>query len=150
MITEITKSYLTEMREQVHPGCVVCCPDNVQGLRLDFKLSPNGRITADFIYDRNYEGYAGVLHGGVISALLDGAMTNCLFARGCIAVTADFRVRFRHPVITGQMASVRAWITRSTPPIYELKAEIVQEGQVKTTATGKFMEQSQLHRKLNP
>ena len=85
-----------------------------------------------------------MLHGGVLCAILDGAMTNCLFAHGCIAVTADFHVRFRHPVSTDQTASVQAWVSRSTSCLYELHAEIVQNNQVKTTATGKFMRQPQL------
>jgi acyl-coenzyme A thioesterase PaaI-like protein len=36
-----------------------------------------------------------MLHGGVISSILDGTMTNCLFAHGTVAVTAELRVRFR-------------------------------------------------------
>jgi acyl-coenzyme A thioesterase PaaI-like protein len=150
VITETAQTYLTEIRRQVHTDCFVCSRENEQGLHLKFHAVDDGEVKADFIFKEDFEGYPGMLHGGIISTVLDGAMTNCLFAQGCTAVTADFRVRFRHQVITGQMAGVRAWITRSTPPIYELKAEIIQDGQVKTTAMGKFMEQSQLHRKLNP
>jgi len=123
VITECMNKHLTDIRRGVHNGCVVCSSDNEHGLRLDFHLSDDGRVKAGFVFDKAFEGYSGILHGGVISAILDGAMTNCLFAHGCRAVTADFRVRFRHPVFIGQPADVRAWITRSTTPIYELKAE---------------------------
>ncbi|MBN2378134.1 MAG: PaaI family thioesterase [Sedimentisphaerales bacterium] len=140
MITKSTESNLAEVRRQVHRDCVVCSFRNEQGLHLDFHAADNGEVTADFIYDKSYQGYPGLLHGGVISAILDGAMTNCLFARGCVAVTADFRIRFRHPVIVGQSASVRAWITRTTPPIFEAKAQITQADRITTTATAKFMQ----------
>jgi acyl-coenzyme A thioesterase PaaI-like protein len=146
VITE--KQHLDAVRRQVHADCVVCSPENQQGMHLDFQASADGQVTADFIYDKVFEGYSGILHGGVISAVLDGAMTNCLFAQNQIAVTADFRIRFRHPVSTGQSARVRAWITRSHPPIFELKAEIVQNGQIKTVATAKFMEMPELCRQL--
>jgi len=73
-------------------------------------------------------------------------MTNCLFAHDCVAVTADFHVRFRHPFLTDQTARVRAWISQSTSCLYELQAKIIQNSQVKTTATGKFMRQTQLDR----
>jgi len=143
VITETAKDHLTEIRRQVHPNCVVCCSGNERGLQLNFRCSDDdGSVVACFQCDKALEGYSGLLHGGVISTVLDGAMTNCLFAQGCTAVTADFHIRFRHPVVTGQPASVRAWITRSTPPIYELKAEIVQGDQTKTVAIGKFMEKS--------
>jgi len=142
VIAETTKNHLTEIRRQVHPNCIVCCPGNKRGLQLDFMHSDNGSVVAHFHCDKTLEGYLGLVHGGVISTVLDGAMTNCLFAHGCTAVTADFHIRFRHPVVTEQPASVRAWITRSTPPIYELKAQIIQDDQVKAVATGKFMEKN--------
>ena len=142
MITKSVENNLAKVRRRVHRDCVVCSYQNEQGLHLDFRAAGDGEVTADFVYDKSYEGYPGLLHGGVISAILDGAMTNCLFARGRVAVTADFRIRFRHPVIVGQSASVRAWITRTTPPIFEVKAEITQDGQITTTATGKFMEKT--------
>ena len=144
MITKQTKKNCSHVRQQAHPNCIVCSPKNQQGLRLDFHASENGQITADFTYDQNYQGYPGMLHGGVISAILDGAMTNCLFAQDRNAVTADFRIRYRHPVQTGKPATVRAWITRTTPPIFVVKAEIIQNQQITTTATAKFMEPPQL------
>ena len=149
MITETAQTHLTEIRRHVHTDCFVCSRENEQGLHLKFHVVDDGEVKADFIFNEDFAGYSGMLHGGIISAVLDGAMTNCLFAQGCTAVTADFRVRFRHQVITEQMAGVRAWITRSTPPIYELKAEITQNHQVKIIATGKLMELIQLRGNSN-
>jgi acyl-coenzyme A thioesterase PaaI-like protein len=83
-----------------------------------------------------------MLHGGVITSLLDGAMTNYMFAHGIPAITAELTVRFRHPVVTNQVAIVRARIERSSPPLHLLKAEVVQGEQLKATASGKFMEQA--------
>jgi len=148
VITEIILDQLREIRKRVHPGCVVCSEGNRQGLKLDFSVSDDGVVSADFIFDKVLEGYPGMLHGGILSAILDGAMTNCLLAHDRVAVTADFRVRFRHPVATDQAARVQARITLSRPPLYDLKAEIIQDGQVKITATGKFMEQPQLRMSL--
>jgi len=138
---------LKQTRQHVHPGCVVCSEKNRQGLKLDFRSFADGTVWADFNLDRVFEGYPDMLHGGILCLILDGAMTNCLFAHDCIAVTADFRVRFRHSVVINQPAEVRAWISRSSSCLYELQAEISQNSQVKTTATGKFMKQPHLERK---
>ena len=146
MITETMADQFKEIRQHAHPGCVVCSEENGQGLKLDFNISADGAVSADFTLDRVFEGYPAMLHGGVLCAILDGAMTNCLFAHNCVAVTADFHVRFRYPVITDQTARVRAWVNRSMSCLYELQAEILQNGQVKTTATGKFMRQTHLGR----
>ena len=86
------------------------------------------------------EGYPHVLHGGVICALLDGAMTNCVFASGSAAVTGDLHVRFRKPVATCGSATVRAWIEASSPPLYKLAAQLEQDGEIKATAKARFVE----------
>jgi acyl-coenzyme A thioesterase PaaI-like protein len=85
-----------------------------------------------------------MLHGGVIASLLDGAMTNCMFAYGTPAITAELAVRFRHPVIVNRPAKVRAWVERSSPPLHVLKAVVLQDERPKATAVGKFMEQAGL------
>ena len=71
-------------------------------------------------------------------------MGHCIFARGQAAVTVEMVTRFRHPVVIHQEASVSARIERSSHPLYILEAQIVQAGQVKATATGKFLDQPQL------
>ena len=144
METETVKDILGDIRAEAHANCVACSPSNMQGLKLEFTLSKDSSVSTLFNCGRQYESYTGILHGGVLSMILDEAMTNCLFAHECVAITGDLRIRFRYPVAADQRATVRAWITRSAPPIYELKAEIVQNNQVKTIATGKFMEQPQL------
>ena len=60
------------------------------GLGLRFEPQADGSVAAYFACAPNYQGYPGRLHGGVVSMLLDAAMTNCLFARGIQAVTGEF------------------------------------------------------------
>ena len=123
-----------------HPNCVVCGPDNQFGLQLEFTVSEDGGVQAAFDCSKTFQGYVGLLHGGVISSLLDGAMTNCLFAHGQQGITGELKVRFRHPVVTDRPAIVRAWIERSIPPFHVLQAELIQDEWVKARATGKFVE----------
>lgn len=146
MTTNLTRTELAEIRARAHAHCVVCGPSSERGLGLQFVLSEDGGVQGTFSCDRAFQGYTDVLHGGVISCLLDGAMTNCMFAHGHLAVTAELHVRFQRPVVTGEPATVRAWIDRSRSRLHVVKAEFVQKGQVKATAVGKFMEQSLLAR----
>ena len=144
MITELPQVDWRETRAQAHANCVVCSPANSRSLRLEFAASDDGGVQACFDCDKAFQGYASMLHGGVIASLLDGAMTNCMFAHGIPAITAELNVRFRHPVLIGQFATVRAWIERLSPPLHLLKAEVLQDEQLKATALGKFMEQHDL------
>ncbi|HPM83414.1 MAG TPA: PaaI family thioesterase [Candidatus Anammoximicrobium sp.] len=137
---DLSRAALCVLRRDSHPGCFVCGLANGHGLGLEFRLDEEGAVEATFACPGVFEGYPATLHGGVICALLDGAMTNCLFAHGHAGVTAELRVRFRHPVITERPAKVRAWIASSLRPLHELAAELVQEEQVRATARGKFLE----------
>jgi uncharacterized protein (TIGR00369 family) len=127
-------------RADAHPFCLVCSQSNPLGLGLKFELQADGSVSAEFISHAALEGYSGLLHGGVIAAMLDGAMTNCLFAHGWQAVTGELTVRYRHPVPVGEVVTLRAWIAESFRPLHVLHAELLQEGCVKATATAKFME----------
>ena len=142
MTTEIALDALSDIQLNAHPNCVVCSRRNELGLHLAFTLLESGGVEAHFNCDTTYEGFPGMLHGGMITSLLDGAMTNCLFAQGQIGVTGELQVRFRYPVATGRPALVRAWSEESSPPFHVLKAELIQDQQVKARATGKFVEQT--------
>jgi len=134
-----------QVRAAAHPTCFVCAPSRPPGLPaglgLTFAPDPagDGAVEAPFACDAAFEGYPGVIHGGIVAALLDGAMTNCLFAQGVVALTGDLRVRYRHPLRVGLEARVRAGVTRVTPPLYACAAEIHQAGRCVATATAKFM-----------
>ncbi|MCU0960110.1 MAG: PaaI family thioesterase [Pirellulaceae bacterium] len=135
-------SLLFTLREQSHPGCFVCGSANTDGLGLAFHVVHDGAVEATFLCAPIFAGYPGMLHGGVISTLLDGAMTNCLFAHGIEAVTVDMHVRFRHPVVVSRAARVRAWKQSDGSPVYRLNAELSQGEQVVAVANARFVSKS--------
>lgn len=53
--------------------CFVCGVANPFGLRLVFYTQSNGEVTADIVLPDHFEGYPGVIHGGIIAAMLDEA-----------------------------------------------------------------------------
>ena len=81
--------------------------------------------------------------GGVIASMLDGAMTNCLFAQGIVAVTGELTVRYWKPVLIGCELQLRAWIEGQHRPLYLMRAELAQQGCVNATASAKFMERNE-------
>ena len=141
MSIEMPQSAMSNISDKVHPNCVVCSLANVRGLQLEFVSGEDGGITATFTCDNAVEGYPGVVHGGIVSSILDGAMGHCMFSRGQVAVTVEMTTRFRHPVIINQQAIVSAHVTRFFDPLCLLEAEIIQDGKVKATAKGKFFNQ---------
>jgi len=51
--------------------CFICGVENPVGLKLKFYLTEPGVVEADYIAPLHFEGYPGVLHGGIIAAILD-------------------------------------------------------------------------------
>ena len=129
-----------DVRSRWHPHCWVCSAANERGLAVDFQKDATGAVEGNFPCDEDFTGYSGFLHGGVVSALLDGAMTNCLLARGIPGVTADLQVRFLRPVLIGKPVTVRGWLDRSRGPVHILGAELRQDGEILATAVGKFLD----------
>lgn len=131
---------LNRVQTEAHPFCIVCSQSNPLGLGLKFTTHDDGSVSATFLGHPALEGFQGLLHGGVIASLLDGAMTNCLFAKGCVAMTAEFNVRYHEPVVIGEEMFIHARVTQSGSQLHLLQAELKQSGCVKAFATAKFME----------
>jgi uncharacterized protein (TIGR00369 family) len=111
---------------------------------MEFGMDNQGGVEATFQCEKSFEGYPGIMHGGVIASILDGAMGNCMFAQGQATVTVEMTTRFRHPIVIGKQAKVSAKIIRVSHPLYLLQAEIIQDGKVKATAEGKYYDQPKL------
>jgi hypothetical protein len=126
---------------QSHRWCLMCGDQNPWSLKLRFRPTAEGTVQAAFQSHAGLQGYEGILHGGVISALLDSAMTHCLFHHGIRALTGDLHVRFLCPVPCPSSLELRAWIQSTTPPLFCLCAELLEGRQVLACADAKFMQQ---------
>jgi acyl-coenzyme A thioesterase PaaI-like protein len=138
-----TRGPLAAMRRSQHPDCFVCDAGQPHGLRVDYRPHPDGGVYASVCCPRLWQGYTGLVHGGVIACLLDGAMTHCLFSEQVAAVTAALDIRYRHPLQVDQPAVVAAHVVRRSPPLFVLEAVITQADQRQVTACGKFMQTPQ-------
>ena len=54
--------------------CFACGMHNPIGLKLQFYQTAPDEVTAEFIPPEEYQGYSGILHGGVTAAILDEAV----------------------------------------------------------------------------
>lgn len=127
-----------------HGYCLLCGERNPWSLKIAFQADDDGTVAARFQSHRGLQGYDGIIHGGVISALLDAAMTHCLFHSGVRALTADLRVRFLQSIPCHAALDLRAWALSTRPPLYHLKAEVMTAGRIAAWAEAKFMQQSAL------
>lgn len=130
---------LDAVRLREHPDCVACSASNALGLKLRCRVTAPGRVEACFTARSWMAGYPGCVHGGVVSALLDSAMTQCLFAHAASGVTAVLRVRFRRPVPLNRQLDVAAWIERRGGRQHRLRARLCDAGVVLADAEALFV-----------
>lgn len=103
--------------------CFVCGPDNPIGLKLRFAREGEG-VRAEFTPTDLHVGYEGLVHGGILAALIDDALANIWFTKGEEALTAKIEVRFRREVAPGERLTVTAAPTGSRGAMVTARAEI--------------------------
>lgn len=91
--------------------CFVCGQRNPHGLRLVFQLDQN-TIVADFQPREEHQGFPGIIHGGIVAAVLDEALerTALLSNNPGWTMTGRLEVRFRRYVPYGPLLRVRAML----------------------------------------
>ena len=62
--------------------------------------------------ERRFEGWDGVIHGGILCTILDEVMAWALVGEDNWGVTARMAVDFRKPVAVGMPIRAEGWITR--------------------------------------
>lgn len=119
-------------------GCFVCGQDNPTGLHIRFFT--DGEVAyGEYMSPAGYQGYEGILHGGILSTLLDEVMAKALAVQGITAVTGKLDVRFRKAAPTGEKLLIKGWVKSQKIGSYKVASEITsEEGQVLAEAEGLF------------
>ncbi len=90
--------------------CFACGKNNPSGLKLKFFLHADNTLTAEFIPQKDYQGFRNLVHGGVISLILDEAMANLNWKLGKSTLTGQLEVRFKNPAKIGERLFCKARI----------------------------------------
>ena len=116
-----------EERRRAARGCFGCGDQNPRGLGLSFRIE-DGVAVAEFEPNPDYRGYPGLMHGGVVAAVLDEAMGWAVYGQGLWSLTARMQVRFRRPVPLAQRLRVIARVTNRRRRLVEVRAELWEDG----------------------
>src|SRR5579862_9900832 len=97
-----------------YQGCFGCGARNLIGLQLVFRQEGD-EIVTEFTPGQQYQGFPGVLHGGVVATLLDETLSRTASAVGRWMMTARLDIRYRRAAPVGETlrATARATTARS-------------------------------------
>jgi uncharacterized protein (TIGR00369 family) len=85
--------------------CFVCGLSNKFGLKIRFFNTDPGEVTAQIIIPEQYQGYPGVVHGGIVAAILDEAAGRSMMfgEQARFMFTAKLEIRYRKNVPVGEL-----------------------------------------------
>jgi len=118
--------------------CFACGLENPGGLRLQFHRETDTYVTR-FIADAMYQGYHGVVHGGIIATLLDEIMARYVWELDGPSATAKLSITYRHPAPVGTAIVVRGWICtrhRGGKAVETAATASLEDGTLLAEATG--------------
>jgi acyl-coenzyme A thioesterase PaaI-like protein len=120
-------------------NCFACGEQNPGGLKLKFTQEGN-IISTVFTPPEIYQGYPGILHGGITSTIFDEVMSQCLWVLGEAGFTARLEVRFRQNIPVQKPVKFEAWIVKQKGRLVDLKARaLLENDQIVAEAKGRFM-----------
>jgi uncharacterized protein (TIGR00369 family) len=99
------------------------------------------RLLSEAVVPKEFQGFADVVHGGVLGTLLDEVMVNLYWLKGVKAVTVEFTVRLKAPCPTGVRILLAASPVEQKRRIHLATAEArLEDGTLVAEATAKCME----------
>lgn len=120
--------------------CFGCGLENPIGLHLDNFQVDSGSLTARFRPRREFSGFAGILHGGIIATLLDETMAwSAMLLEGTFVVTANLDLKYRKPAPADAEYRVNATVIEKRGRRLRIRAEALVEATVIAQAAGLFL-----------
>jgi len=104
--------------------CIGCGQNNPIGLKLNFKW--DGKTArAEFTPTKFYQGWPDIVHGGIITTMLDEAMGHAtLFGGFFDFLTASVQVNFKRPALIGEPLIITASVIRNEGRSIEVEGAV--------------------------
>ena len=96
---------MTSFKQPNSRSCFACGAENPDGLRLEFHKTGSGEVTSHYNVPNKFQGYPGVVQGGIVATMLDEVLIRAHMGEEEIEqprflFTARLDVRYRKPVPT--------------------------------------------------
>ena len=103
--------------------CFGCGQDNPIGLKLSFQWDGE-TARAEFTPTEFYQGWPGLVHGGIIICMLDEAMAYAALFEGMNCVTAKMQVKLSRPASIDEPLVITSSVAKKTRKLVETRAAV--------------------------
>lgn len=124
-----------------YQGCFACGQRNDAGLKLIFRREGD-EIVTEYTPEPHFQGFPSVVHGGILTTLLDEALSRTATVEGRWMMTGKLEVRFRNAAPLGRTLRVSSRALVSRARMVQAAGEIRladEPGTIIATAQGTFL-----------
>lgn len=106
-------------------GCFVCGQSNPIGLHLEFQYDrEKSRASGRATFGEEHQGWDGVVHGGILAAVLDDVMAHAILTTNNLAITTHISVTYRDAVQVGEEVLLEGVVTELRPRVARARGVI--------------------------
>ena len=107
----------------------MCGRENDVGLKMHwYNDHENSQIWGEVLVPAHFNGYPGVVHGGIVAAILDETSGRAMMMSGQpqdeLFITTRLEVKYRHPTPVEEKLKVIGWVEKRSSRIGHVAAEI--------------------------
>lgn len=116
-----------ENKQPNSANCFVCGRENANGLGLSFYEVGPDEVTAECTVPSHFEGYPGIIHGGIVATMLDEIAERAALIgeHNRFRLTAKLEIRYRKPVPSEQLLCLRGIVLRRRGRISFAHSELI-------------------------
>lgn len=132
------KKIKKESLNQQDDFCFGCSDRNPVGLHLEF-YDYGDYVESEWIANKNYEGWHGVLHGGIVATLLDEIGGWVIISKvGRAGMTVELNVRYHKKISTDEKIYIQGKLIEHKKNIAFIESKIIQNGEIKASGMSKY------------
>ena len=107
-------------------------------MQLDF-YDYGDYVESEWIANKNYEGWHGVVHGGIVATLLDEVGSWVIISKiGRAGMTVELNVRYHKKISTNEKIYIQGKLIEHKRNIAFIESKIIQNGEIKASAISKY------------
>ena len=112
--------------------------ENPKGMKM-VPIIKDRKIYAKYVFEKSFEGGPGLVHGGILSTVLDDMMGYATFTQNLFCVTANLNVNFRAPSPVDKEFELYAWVKEVDGNKVYAESVIQSEDSIHVEADGLFI-----------
>ncbi len=124
-------------------NCIGCGEKNPIGLKLKFDMKDGIAITKSKL-NSNYEGYKNIIHGGIITLILDETSAKAIHSTSIVAVTGKITVYFKRPLMVGEEFTCEARVVKKDGKRIFVETKLTVGNEIKAKSESIFFKISEV------